>query len=83
MEKQKIYTFGIKDNRGKWNYLTSKYKLNSMDLTEAYYDNKSNIENAAEFVMKYLESSEFNLDSASLFEMTIKTLPFNTNKLVK
>jgi hypothetical protein len=80
-DKIKLYTFGIQDKKGKWHYLTTRYKLYPLQLREAHYQDKINAEESAKFILEHLDSNEFDFETAHLFELTIKAIPFNCNKI--
>lgn len=83
MEKNKLYTFGIQDKTGKWHYLTEKYKLYPIQLREAHYSDKKITEESASFVMQHIDSDAFIFESACIFELTIKAMPFNYKRIIK
>ena len=79
----KVYTFGVKDTKGKWHYLTARYKLYQVALREAYYDTKVVIEESAKFILDNVSSDEFDFETARIFELTVKEIPFIFRKNVK
>lgn len=80
--KTKLYTFGIRDKTGKWHYLTSN-KLYPIQLRQAHYSDKKTTEESASFVMQDIDSDAFIFDSACIFELTIKAMPFNFKRNIK
>ena len=81
--KIKIYTFGVKDKKGRWHYLTTRYKLYQVALREAYYDTKNVIEESAKFILDNISSDEFDFETARIFELTVKEIPFVFRKNIK
>lgn len=82
-DKIKLYTFGIQDKTGKWHYLTTRYKLYPVQLREAHYADKKTTEESASFIMQHIDSDMFIFDSACIFELTIKAMPFNFKRNIK
>jgi hypothetical protein len=82
-DKIKLYTFGIRDKKGRWHYLTERYKLYQVTLREAYYDTKVVIEESAKFILEHISSDEFDLETARIFESTVKAMPFNFKRNIK
>lgn len=82
-DKTKLYTFGIQDKTGKWHFLAERYKLHPIQMIEAYYSDKKTTEESASFVMQDIDSNMFIFDSACIFELTIKTMPFNFKGNIK
>lgn len=81
--KIKLYTFGIQDKTGKWHYLTERYKLYPLQLREAHYADKKTTEESASFIMQHIDSNMFIFDSACIFELTIKAMPFDFKRNIK
>jgi hypothetical protein len=83
LDKTKLYTFGIQSKTGKWHYLTERYKLAPIQLRQARYSDKKATEESASFVMQHIDSNIFIFDSACLFELTIKAIPFDLKSEMK
>ena len=83
LDKIKLYTFGIQDKTGKWHYLKERDKLAPIQLREARYSDKKTTEEEASFVLEHIDSIMFIFDSACLFELTIKAIPFNLKSEMK
>ena len=80
---EKIYTFGIRDNRGEWHYLTTKYQIAPMQLRHAHYQDLKNTEESAKKVLSNLDENKFDFETATLFELVINVKPFNSLKNIK
>ena len=83
MDKNKVYTFGIKDKRNVWNFLDGKHKLYPFQMREAYFADKKTIEECANYILKHISDEDYLMDTANLFEITIDTIPFKNNVIEK